>query len=115
MTTLTEKQRLAVEAQDSARREGVTLVAYARAKGLVIRELYDALACLRRKGLLPRSARKPRGKFVAVRVAAQTAPRANGTAVCRIVSRGGYVIECAEWPPATWLASLERTTADVTT
>jgi hypothetical protein len=115
MTSLTEKQRSAVEAQESARREGVTLVAYARAQGLVIRELYDSLACLRRNGVLPRSTRKPRAKFVAVRVAAETPARPSGMVLCRIVSRGGYVIECAQWPPANWLASLERTTADVAT
>lgn len=112
MTTMTEKQRAAVEAREGARREGVTLVAYAKAKGLVIRELYDSLACLRRKGLLPRSARKPRNKFVAVRVAAEASPRTGGMAVCRIVSREGYVIECVQWPPASWLASLARSTAD---
>jgi hypothetical protein len=115
MTTLTEKQRLAVEAQESARREGVTLVAYAQAKGLEIRELYDSLACLRRKGLLPRSSRKPRSTFVAVRVAAEAPTHVDTLAVCRIVSREGYVIECAEWPPATWLASLARKVVDAAT
>lgn len=115
MTTMTEKQQAAVEAREGARREGVTLVAYARAKGLVIRELYDSLAGLRRKGLLPRAVRKPRNKFVAVRVAAEAPPRSNGMAVCRIVSREGYVIECAQWPPAAWLATLARSAADAAT
>jgi hypothetical protein len=115
MTTMTDKQRAAVEAREGARRDGVTLVAYARAKGLAIRELYDSLASLRRKGLLPRSERKPGSKFVAVRVAAEASPRTNGMAVCRIVSREGYVIECAQWPPAAWLASLAQSAADAAT
>jgi hypothetical protein len=38
MTTMTEKQRLAMEALDSARREGMTQTAHAKAKGLVIGE-----------------------------------------------------------------------------
>jgi hypothetical protein len=54
MTTMTEKQRLAVEALEGARQEGVTLTTYANIKGLVIGELYSTLAGLRRKGLLPR-------------------------------------------------------------
>jgi len=33
----------------------VALSKYAKARGLAIREVYDAIACLRRKGLLPRT------------------------------------------------------------
>jgi len=44
MTTMTEKQQQAAQAIEAARREGVTLTTYAKAKGLVIRELYGALA-----------------------------------------------------------------------
>lgn len=113
-TAMTEKQRVAFEALQGARREGVTLNGYAKARGLSIRELYDGLASLRRKGLVPRSERKPRNKFVAVRVAPQPPQRATGTAVCRIVSKG-YVIECAQWPPASWLTTLARNTADAAT
>ncbi len=111
--TMTAKQRVALEAREAAQREGKTLSDYAKERGLVIRELYDALSCLRRNGALPRSGRRPRSKFVAVRVASEEAlPRANTMAVCRIVSRGGYVIECVQWPPASWLTSLARKAAD---
>ena len=41
---------------------------------LIIRELYDAIACLRRKGLLPKPMRKAKGKFVEVRVLAPGEP-----------------------------------------
>jgi hypothetical protein len=112
--TMTEKQRMAFESLQSAKREGKTLTDYAKAHGLEIRELYDSLACLRRKGLLPTGGRKSRSKFVAVRVAAEPVSRTGG-AVCRIVSRDGYVIECAQWPPASWLASLSRSAADAAT
>jgi hypothetical protein len=107
-TSMTEKQRIALEALQAAQGEGKTLTDYARSRGLDVRELYDALAALRRKGALPRTARKQRNKFVAVRVATEAPPRGNGIAVCRIVSCEGYVIECAQWPPASWLASLTR-------
>jgi hypothetical protein len=113
--TMTEKQRMALEALQTAKREGKTLTDYAKAHGLQIRELYDSLACLRRKDLLPPGRRrKPRSKFVAVRVTAEPVPSRTGGAVCRIVSREGYVIECAQWPPASWLASL-RSAADAAT
>lgn len=116
MTTMTEKQRVAVEAQEGARREGVSLVAYAQAKGLVIRELYDALACLRRKGLLSKPARKIAGRFVSVRVepGAEAAPtvRASGAVLCRIVHRSGYLIECTQWPPPAWMRAVMAGSAD---
>jgi hypothetical protein len=113
--TMTEKQRMAFEALQGAKREGKTLTDYAKAHGLEIRELYDSLACLRRKGLLPPGVRKPRSKFVAVRVAAEPMPPRTAGAVCRVVTRDGYVIECAQWPPASWLASLARSAADAAT
>jgi hypothetical protein len=116
MTTMTEKQRLAVEALGNSRREGMTLTAYAKTKGLVIGELYSTLAGLRRKGLLPRPTRKPRGKFVAVRVEGPgpmlgRAP-VSGAVVCRIVYAEGCLIECTQWPPSSWLNALTREPQD---
>jgi hypothetical protein len=114
--TMTEKQRMALEALQSAKREGKTLTDYAKAHGLEIRELYDSLACLRRKGLLPPGGRrKPRSNFVAVRVATEPMPSRTAGAVCRIIGRNGYVIECAQWPPVSWLAGLVRSLADAAT
>jgi hypothetical protein len=109
-TEMTEKQRLALEAMEGARNEGISLSDYAKARGFMIRELYDSIAGLRRKGLLAQAAkRKSRGKFVAVRVAREpTLPIASSTtsaAVCRVV-QPGYVIECLQWPPPDWLAAL---------
>jgi hypothetical protein len=57
-TEMTEKQRRAVEALEGARSEGVTLSEYAKGHGLVLRELYDAIAALRRKGMLAKPVRK---------------------------------------------------------
>jgi hypothetical protein len=44
MTMMSETQRQAVEALEGARREGVTLTGYAKRKGLLIGQLYAALA-----------------------------------------------------------------------
>ena len=116
MMTMTEKQQQAIDALEAARQEGATLTAYAKAKGLVIGELYGTLAGLRRKGLLPRPTRKPRSKFVAVRVEAPPpilgrAP-GSGAVVCRIVHTDGYLIECTQWPPPSWLNALSRERKD---
>ena len=115
MTMMTEKQQQAVDALEAVRQEGATLTAYAKAKGLVIGELYSTLAALRRKGLLPRPTRKPRSKFVAVRVQAPPilgrAPGSGGV-VCRIVHADGFLIECTQWPPPNWLNALSREPKD---
>jgi hypothetical protein len=119
--TFTEKQRQAIEAMEGARGEGVALSKYAEAHGLVIRELYDAIACLRRKGLLPKPTRKAGSKFVAVRVMASGEPtqalpsRPTSGVLCRIVCSRGPMIECMQWPPAAWLAALTAGPADVAT
>ena len=112
--TMTEKQRVAVEALEGARRAGVPLSDYAKAKGLELRPVYDAIAALRRRGSLPRSdrPRKRKGRFVAVRVrsspAAATeiarAPRSG--LVCRLVCAHGWAIECGEWPAPSWVSAL---------
>jgi len=81
-TSMTEKQRVALEALQAAQGEGKTLTDYAASHGLDVRELYDALAGLRRKGVLPRSGRRQRSKFVAVCVATEAQSRAHAMAVC---------------------------------
>jgi hypothetical protein len=102
---------------EGARRERISLSDYAKAHGLVIRELYDAIAGLRRKGLLAQAARrKRRSKFVAVRVVPnQGLPSGKLSAasvpVCRVV-QAGRVIECLQWPPPNWLAALSPGSAD---
>lgn len=102
-TEMTEKQRRAVEVMERARNEGMSLSDYAKAHGLVFREVYDAIAGLRRKGLLAQAAKsKRRGKFVAVRVAPErTLPevgRAMSVPRWRVV-QPACVIECLQWPP----------------
>ncbi len=115
MTTaeMTERQRRAVNAMEAARQQGCSLTQYAKAQGLAVREIYDALAALRRKGVLPKPVDRPKSKFVAVRVApasrAMTAaaqpPGASGV-LCRIVHAPGFAIEYLQWPEPGWVAAL---------
>jgi hypothetical protein len=74
--TLTQKQREAVEALEGAQRAGVPLSDYAKGNGLELRPVYDAIATLRRRGVLPSSdrPRKRKSRFVAVRVTSSPAP-----------------------------------------
>lgn len=112
--TMTGKQRVAVEALEAARRAGVPLSDYAKAKGLELRPVYDAIAALRRRGALPGSerGRKRKSRFVAVRVTSSPtavseiarAPRSGS--VCRLVCAQGWAIECGEWPAPSWVSAL---------
>ena len=118
--TFTEKQRVALEALEGARREGVALSRYAKARGLVIREVYDSIACLRRQGLLPKPVKKAKSTFVAVRVAGPSAPafartHAGSDVLCRIVCSKGAMIECTQWPPPSWMAALAAERVDAAT
>ncbi len=74
-TEMTEKQRRAVEALEGARSAGMTLSEYAKRHDLALRELYEGIAALRRKGVLEKPPRKRASeRFVAVRVAEPLAP-----------------------------------------
>lgn len=117
---MTEKQQRAIEAMQGARAEGMALSKYAKAHGLAIRELYDAIAALRRRGLAPKAEKKQsRSRFVAVRVVAERAASVANAGLnvplCRIVHASGCVIECTQWPPASWLAGLGMRSPDAAT
>ncbi len=110
-TELTQKQRLAMEAFEGAQRAGVGLSDYAKAKGLVVRQVYDAVALLRKRGVLPPTAhpRKRKSNFVAVRVRSspvEPSVSVRTGLVCRLVHASGWRLECGEWPPPAWLAAV---------
>jgi hypothetical protein len=108
--TMTEKQRVAVEALEAARRAGVPLSDYAKAKGLELRPVYDSIAALRRRGALPPASqtRKRKSRFVAVRVRSAPVPMAAARSglVCRLLRSDGCAIECGEWPEPKWVAAV---------
>lgn len=113
---LTDKQRQAMEHVERARSAGVKLSQYARARGLGLRPIYDALAAARRKGVAARVAMRARSPFVAVRVSGKrslaTPMAPAGSVICRVLIGGATVIECAEWPAAAWLAALSAGRVD---
>jgi hypothetical protein len=115
---LTDKQRQVLAHVERARNEGTPLSEYAKAHGVSARAIYDGMAALRRKGVLPRGRASSKSGFVAVRVASSvipvmhTAPRS--TMLCRMVL-GRTVIECGEWPPTPWLLSLASGYRDAAT
>lgn len=109
-TELTDKQRQALEHVERARSSGMRLSDYARAQGVGVRVIYDSMVALRKKGVLAQAARADKSAFVAVRIAPamQATPVATMSGaglMCRL-RIGIAVIECAQWPPATWVAAL---------
>ena len=98
----------------------VSLAEYARSFQVDVKELYNAKRTLVHKGVLSARANgeaseaepAPAGDFVPVQVTPRrsTAP---STAVCRIRHPSGLVIECASFPPASWLAVLLAGARDV--
>ena len=112
---LTDKQQRALEHVERARGAGMTLSDYARAEGVEVRPIYDSMVALRKKGLLTPSVLRTQSAFVSVRVKRDSTvptPAISGSKlICRL-RIGAATIECAEWPPASWLASLVSARAD---
>jgi hypothetical protein len=115
---LTDKQQRALEHVKRARSAGMSLSDYARAQGVEVRPIYDSMVALRKKGVLTPPAPRPGSAFVSVRVrgdssvAAPTGPSIAGSKlICRL-RIGAAIIECAEWPPAPWMAALLSAGAD---
>jgi hypothetical protein len=108
-----------MEALEAAQGAGLSLSEYAKVHGLVVRELYDGIAALRKRGVLPKSPRahKRVSRFVPVQVVSSPVtmpsrvPPRSGM-VCRLVHANGLVIECGEWPPAAWLAAVLQGSRD---
>ena len=100
---LTALQRQALAFRERAQAQGIALSAYCRKERVSPRRIYDALALLRRQGRVAGTPRGSSAKFVAVKIS----PAAlGGAAVCRIVVAAGLTLECTQWPPRSWLASL---------
>ena len=116
---VTDKQRVALEAVKAAKAAGLGLNAYAQANGLNVRQIYDAMAGLRKHGLLPPTStprlRRRKAAFVAVDVVSGRSIPSGAGMVCRLIHPSGLVIECGAWPPAMWLSSMMAERAGVAT
>jgi hypothetical protein len=115
-TDLTDKQREALEHVERARGAGMRISDYARAQRIGVRSIYDSMVALRRKGLLSPQRATGKSAFVAVRVksvssGAPISVPSGGGLICRL-RVGAVLIECAQWPPAAWVAALASGQAD---
>jgi hypothetical protein len=112
--SLTVRQQQALEHLRKARERGSNLVEYCSAVGLEVKDLYMAKQQLVRKGVLPRSLRKTEkpdkadkaGTFVPVRIVSPASMPMSPAVSCRLVHPSGWVIECGEFPPASWMAAV---------
>ena len=95
---LTALQRRALECVRGAQEREMTLSAYCRRRRIAVRQVYDALVGLRRRGVAEAAVgrKRTRSKFVAVEISpAPPPPLPARTAVCRVVLAGGISVECA--------------------
>ncbi|HEY5102493.1 MAG TPA: hypothetical protein VII70_06895 [Steroidobacteraceae bacterium] len=113
---LSDLQQQALEHAERARSAGVKLSQYLRAQGIELRPIYDALAGARRKGAagaaISAVAKRVISPFVEVRMASPAPTPTHSAIVCRVLIGGLGVIECGEWPPAAWVASMLGSRAD---
>jgi hypothetical protein len=97
-----------------AERQGITLSQYAQSAGLKVGSLYEAKRRLGRLGAVEPNRAAPgsqprTGEFLPVQVLPvpkSISVAAAPGAVCRLRTAHGLVIECADWPPASWMAAL---------
>ena len=117
---LTKHQRHCLEHLRQAEALGLSLTEYARAHGVKVRMLYDAIVHFRRRGMMAKAVkraqpRKPRverksteltSPFVAVRVEPEQAPMGRSFPVLRLQHAGGHVLEFGTWPAADFLNAI---------
>ena len=117
---LTKHQRHCLEHLRQAEALGLSLTEYARAHGVKVRMLYDAVVHFRRTGMMAKTEkgeepRKPRAErksteltspFVAVRVEPEQAPMGRPFPVLRLQHVGGHVLEFGAWPAADLLKAI---------
>ena len=117
---LTEHQRHCLEHLRRAQALDMSLTEYARAHGVKVRMLYDAVVHFRRTGMMAMAVkgaqpRKPRverksteltSPFVAVRVEPEQAPMGRSFPVLRLQHVGGHVLEFGAWPAADFLKAI---------
>jgi hypothetical protein len=84
-----------------------TLGDHLAAQGVETNELYSRGARIRKRetAVGPNSAAAPH-EFLTVKVVTPPDSATPRTSLCRIMHRGGHVLEFSEWPEAAWLATL---------
>ena len=105
------REREYLEHLGQALAQKLTLAEYCRARGLRAQRLYSVSSKLAGKGYVSHRtaevvAKPPQStnQFMAVRVAPVTTN--SSAAVCRLRHPSGWMIECMDLPPASWMAAL---------
>ena len=118
---LTAGEREYLEHLRRSQERKLTLRQYCRDEGLSVQRLYSLSHQLRRKrGQAPvqgtTKTNKPVGDFAVVRVVPSPAPSApSAGTVCRLRAPNGWVVECANWPEASWMAQFVNGGSHATT
>lgn len=114
---LSEREQQVLDHLQKAQELEVSVSEYARSFDLDVKELYNTKRVLVRKGAIAgrveAADEAQPGDFVPVQVAPSSSPSTSSIAVCRIRHPSGLVIECASFPPASWLAALLSGGSDV--
>jgi len=121
---LSEREREILKHLQMAEELEVTIAEYARSFDLDAKEIYNTKRVLIRKGAIAarvegdggeQDEQARRGDFVPVQVAlpASSTAQSSSGSVCCIRYPSGLVIECASFPPASWLAALLAGVRDV--
>lgn len=95
--SLTDHEQQCLAHLNRAQQQGMSLRAYADARGLKVGSLYQTKSQLKKKGLLDAGV-GVEADFVAVDV-----PPASESAVLRLRHPAGWELECTTWPPVDWL------------
>jgi hypothetical protein len=119
MTTtesLTEREQEALEHMRKAQELGTSLKEYASRFGLDVKKLYQLRKPLVRKGALGPARKEAKAQephradkasaLVPVRIVSSGAMPGSTPVACRLMHPSGWVIECGEFPPATWMAAV---------
>lgn len=112
---LTEREQKCLEHVKQAQELGVSFAEFCRSFDLNVNTWYSIRQGLVRKGVIdgrPKTDEPEEAKeatpvvsagFAEVRIAP---PPAAPAVMCRIRHPSGWVIECASWPEASWMAAL---------
>lgn len=108
---LSERERACLAHLEEAKRLGLSFSQYCREKELSIHQWTWIKRALMRKGVVGGRGRSERTKaagFAPVRIVPTAAVIATPAAArgCRIHHPSGWLIECADYPPVSWLSAL---------
>ena len=101
-----KNERKVIEHLERADDLGVSLREYSAAYDVNLKMLADGKALLKNRDWTNNNMGKsPPSDFVRVSISSEDSQSCS--AVCSLSLSGGHTIQCNEWPPATWLQSLD--------